>query len=81
MSYKKVFSGVDVLDRDSFIHVLKKVRPNVVINCIGVVKQLSESNDPLYILPEPKRHTGRWLLVGAVAVLLIIVIILLSRPF
>lgn len=47
----RLISGIDVSDFDSLVRVFAQVRPNVVINCIGLVKQLSESKDPLIALP------------------------------
>lgn len=43
--------GVDVENYDSLSRGIAAARPDVVINCIGVVKQLSESDDPLTALP------------------------------
>jgi len=43
--------GVDVLNIDHLIQVFSLVKPDVVINCVGIVKQRSESEDPLVILP------------------------------
>lgn len=43
---------VDVIgDDNELIRVLGVVRPNIVINCIGVVKQLKECSDPLWVIP------------------------------
>lgn len=47
----RIFSGVDVLDQDSLIDMLGRLRPDVVVNCVGLVKQLAESEDPLNVLP------------------------------
>ncbi len=44
-------SGIDVLDQDALVSVLNKVRPDVVINCVGLIKQLADANDPLSALP------------------------------
>lgn len=44
-------SGVDVENVDSLISLFDKIKPDLVINCIGLVKQLSEANDPLVALP------------------------------
>ncbi|MGB9082223.1 MAG: SDR family oxidoreductase [Desulfuromonadaceae bacterium] len=38
---------VDVGDFDSVVRVLAEVRPDVVINCIGVIKQLAGAKDSL----------------------------------
>ncbi|MDP2880789.1 MAG: SDR family oxidoreductase [Azonexus sp.] len=43
--------GVDVESVDSLLAVFSKVQPDVVINCIGLVKQLSEADDPLAAIP------------------------------
>lgn len=43
--------GVDVLDQDSLVSVLSRVRPAVVINCVGLIKQLADAQDPLSALP------------------------------
>lgn len=43
--------GVDAENLDSVTKVFANVRPDVVINCIGLVKQLSSANDPLVSLP------------------------------
>ncbi|MGE8359080.1 dTDP-4-dehydrorhamnose reductase family protein [Pseudomonas sp.] len=43
--------GVDVLDQDALVAAFTKVQPDVVINCIGLIKQLSDANNPLAALP------------------------------
>jgi dTDP-4-dehydrorhamnose reductase len=43
--------GVDVESLDSLTRLFAMVRPDVVINCIGIVKQLSEADDPLIAIP------------------------------
>lgn len=43
--------GIDVLDTDALLGVLAQVRPDVVLNCVGVVKQLNSAKDPLTALP------------------------------
>lgn len=47
----RVVCGVDVENMDSLISLFTKVRPGVVINCIGLVKQLAEADDPLAAIP------------------------------
>ncbi|MNR07592.1 dTDP-4-dehydrorhamnose reductase [compost metagenome] len=51
MVKERLLTGVDVLDQDALIRALEHVRPDVVINCIGLIKQLSDANDPLVALP------------------------------
>lgn len=46
-----VICGVDVENMDSLISLFNKTRPDVVINCIGLVKQLADANDPLAAIP------------------------------
>lgn len=40
-----LISGVDVLNEDHLAELFKRVSPQVVINCIGLVKQVKESED------------------------------------
>lgn len=47
----RLMSGVDVLDVDALTSIVAQLRPEVVINCVGVVKQLATANDPLVVLP------------------------------
>jgi dTDP-4-dehydrorhamnose reductase len=48
---QSMFSGVDVLDMDCLITVFSRIKPDVVINCVGLIKQLDSANDPLVALP------------------------------
>ncbi len=41
----------DLESQDVLIRLFRDARPEIVINCIGVVKQLSQANDPLVVLP------------------------------
>ncbi|WP_416243878.1 dTDP-4-dehydrorhamnose reductase family protein [Azospira sp. APE16] len=47
----RLISGVDVEQIDSLVKVFSQVRPDVVVNCIGLVKQLADAKDPLLALP------------------------------
>ena len=42
--------GVEVFDFDSVVRVLADVQPQVIINCIGIVKQLPTAHDPVISL-------------------------------
>ena len=44
-------TGVDVENHDSLVNLFAKITPDVVINCVGLVKQLSDANDPLQAVP------------------------------
>jgi dTDP-4-dehydrorhamnose reductase len=46
-----VITGVDVDNADSLIDTFIKYTPDVVINCIGLVKQHSAADDPLTAIP------------------------------
>jgi dTDP-4-dehydrorhamnose reductase len=43
--------NIDVINGGQLSQIISSLKPNVVINCIGVIKQLDNSNDPLYVLP------------------------------
>ncbi|WP_411877833.1 dTDP-4-dehydrorhamnose reductase family protein [Polaromonas sp. YR568] len=47
----QIIGGADVENHDSLVRVFAEARPDVVINCVGLVKQLSQVNDPLIALP------------------------------
>lgn len=47
----RLLAGVDAGDFDSVVRAFADIRPNVVVNCIGMVKQRAESKDPLRALP------------------------------
>lgn len=49
--YKNIITGVNVENNESLISLFAKVHPDVVINCIGLVKQLAEADDPLVAIP------------------------------
>ena len=48
---QQVICGVDVESADSLTRLFTRARPDVVINCIGLVKQLAEADDPLTAIP------------------------------
>jgi dTDP-4-dehydrorhamnose reductase len=47
----QVISGVDVENQDSLLRAFSIGRPEVVVNCIGLVKQLADAKDPLLAVP------------------------------
>jgi dTDP-4-dehydrorhamnose reductase len=49
--HPSVIAGVDVENIDSLTHLFAVVHPDVVINCVGLVKQLAEADDPLVAIP------------------------------
>jgi dTDP-4-dehydrorhamnose reductase len=44
---QSLYSGVDVKCTDDLAEFIADQRPDVIINCIGLVKQLSSSKDPM----------------------------------
>jgi dTDP-4-dehydrorhamnose reductase len=42
-----IIDGIDAFSIDTVDSVIRKVRPQVVINCIGIIKQLKEATDPV----------------------------------
>ncbi len=49
--HDRLKTGIDVLSQDHLMSLFDDVRPDVVINCIGLVKQLGSASDPLSALP------------------------------
>ena len=43
---QRTIGGIDVLNVDALTEVLATVRPDVVINCVGIIKQLAAAKDP-----------------------------------
>jgi dTDP-4-dehydrorhamnose reductase len=48
---QKMISGIDVLNQDELVNVLTEVKPDIVINCVGLIKQISSAKDSLVALP------------------------------
>lgn len=46
-----LIDNIDVENPDSLIGLFGQIKPDLVINCIGVVKQLSAATDPLAVIP------------------------------
>lgn len=66
---ERIVAGVDVENADALARLFDEVRPQAVINCIGLVKQLAAADDPLLALPInsllPHRLARLCALVGA----------------
>lgn len=48
---KTITTGCDVGNSDDLLKLFNKTKPDIVINCIGLIKQLAGSGDPLITLP------------------------------
>jgi dTDP-4-dehydrorhamnose reductase len=44
---QRVVAGVDVEDFDSVARAIRNLRPDVVLNCVGIIKQLKESKNAI----------------------------------
>jgi len=68
-SHSRLLTGIDVLNHDELVVALTQVKPDVVINCVGLIKQLADANDPLTALPInamlPHRLSKLCALIGA----------------
>ena len=48
---QNVITDVNVEDHNSLLKLFARTKPDLVINCVGIVKQLASSNDPLQSIP------------------------------
>lgn len=48
---ENIYLGIDVKNFESVNNLLLRIRPDIIINCVGIIKQLKESNDPLISIP------------------------------
>ncbi|WP_417412040.1 dTDP-4-dehydrorhamnose reductase family protein [Hoeflea sp.] len=48
---ERLITGVDVENTDGLLQLFHRVKPDAVINCIGLIKQLAQADDPLVVLP------------------------------
>lgn len=47
----RLIFGVDVDQYDSLIRIFGMNRPDIVVNCVGLIKQQAEADDPLQAIP------------------------------
>ncbi len=47
---ERTLGGVDAVDFDSVVRAVAEVKPDAVINCIGIIKQLKAAKDPIVSL-------------------------------
>ena len=47
---ERTLTGVDAFDFDTVVRALAALRPDAVINCIGIIKQLPTAQDPIISL-------------------------------
>ena len=63
--HKNIIAGIDILDNESLARVVGSVKPDVVINCVGLIKQLATANDPLIVLPVNSMYPHRLAVICA----------------
>jgi dTDP-4-dehydrorhamnose reductase len=44
---ERTIEGVDVTNRDDITAAIARVRPDAIINCVGIIKQLAAASDPI----------------------------------
>ena len=49
--HERLVTGIDADNPDNLHRLFDETRPDLVINCIGMVKQLAEADDPLSAIP------------------------------
>ncbi len=47
IDHSRTIGGVDAVDFDAVVRAFAQVKPDVAINCIGIIKQLKEAKDPV----------------------------------
>jgi len=47
---ENIISKINVLDFSKLTKIIEEIKPDVIINCVGIIKQLKESKDPLLSL-------------------------------
>jgi dTDP-4-dehydrorhamnose reductase len=66
---ERVVAGLDVENHAALVKVFGQIRPNIIINCIALNKQLVDEGDPLFTIPInallPHRLAGLCNLIGA----------------
>jgi len=48
---ERLLPGADVENHDSLAQAFIRIRPDVVVNCVGLVKQMADAEDPLQAIP------------------------------
>lgn len=48
---ERICVGVDVEHQDGLLELFADIKPDIVVNCVGLVKQLEQAEDPLQAIP------------------------------
>ena len=46
-NYRNIFSGIDALNPTLALEIIDKLNPDLVLNCIGIIKQIKEAQNAL----------------------------------
>ena len=57
--HENIIAGIDILNNEALTRVVERVKPDVVVNCVGLIKQLATANDPLVVLPVNSMYPHR----------------------
>jgi len=44
---ERMIENLDVLDLDKVVNIFNDIKPDIVINCVGIIKQLKDAKDPI----------------------------------
>lgn len=44
---ENIFSNINALNTEGVYKIINKIKPDIILNCIGIIKQLKESKDPM----------------------------------
>ncbi|MCW7503750.1 dTDP-4-dehydrorhamnose reductase family protein [Leptospira paudalimensis] len=71
---EKIITNIDVQNHDDLVSLFGEIKPTVVINCVGVIKQKSSAKEPLVVIPInsllPHKLSNLCFLVGARLILI-----------
>lgn len=66
---ERIYAGIDADNQDSLVNTLDRIRPNVLVNCVGLTSHMANAEDPLVAIPintlMPHRLAGLCKLAGA----------------
>lgn len=48
---KRLIAGIDVENHDALLSIFTKIKPDVVVNCVGLIKQITGADFPLTAIP------------------------------
>lgn len=71
---ERITSNMDVLNENELLRLFSNIKPDIVVNCVGIIKQQKLAKDPITVLPInsllPHRLSNLCKLVGARLILI-----------